>query len=250
MIFLTHKLKLKAAIGLMLMVFLTTACLAQDKKTQVAFKKDKLIEVALLTIKPGKESQFSNDYFSKAWPIGQPYEPRMIGQFAIQDKVGGNNPAQLLVFFEWGSLEQKRAFEKNLEFVKIVNIRNEALSFLTTGYFMVDQDITYELSAEGTYEFAALWLDPTEAHKLEQYFQAVLPLASDPKIQFQLIAQLKSLGVEDKNYHPNIIFFSEWKEGMEGRAELAQRQAFKESVHLREEASPYKDMLIVKPIIQ
>ena len=115
---------------------------------------------------------------------------------------------------------------------------------------MVDQDITYELSAEGTYEFAALWLDPTEAHKLEQYFQAVLPLASDPKIQFQLIAQLKSLGVEDKNYHPNIIFFSEWKEGMEGRAELAQRQAFKESVHLREEASPYKDMLIVKPIIQ
>ena len=71
----------------------------QNKGTEIVFKKDKLIEVALLTIKPGKEKQFSEDYFSKAFPIGKPYEPRMIGRFQIVQKDAGNNPAQMLVFF-------------------------------------------------------------------------------------------------------------------------------------------------------
>lgn len=221
----------------------------EEKTGEITFKKGTLVEVALLTIQPGKESQFYEEYFSQALPLAPKYGARPIGSFMVEKRDQGNSPAQMVIFFEWESLEKKRAFEKDFDFLKIVNIRNDALSFLNTGYFQVDKDITYSLKESGTYEFAALWLDPNNAQKLEQYFQAVLPLASDPKIQFELIAQLSSLGVEDKNYHPNIIFFSEWKKGMEGRNELATRKAFKDNLHLRETASPYKDLLLIKPIL-
>ena len=130
---------------------------------------------------------------------------------------------------------------------KVVNIRNDALSFLTTGTFSVDKDISYPLSSDKTYEFAALWL--ANPPLLQEYFQAVLPLAADPKIQFELIAQLVSTGTPDGTYHPNLIFFSEWKTGYKGKEELLSRPAFKENVSKREEAAPYKDVLIVSPIL-
>lgn len=217
------------------------------KTGEITFKKDKLIEVALLTVKPGKESQFNEEYFSQAFPLGVPYGARFIGSFMIEKVDAGNSPAQMLVFFEWENLEKFRAFKQNIDFVKIVNTRNDALSFLTTGTFTVDKDITYELSDDKTYEFAALWV--TDPMKLQQYFEAVLPLAGDPKIQFELIAQLQSTGEPDGTYHPNLIFFSEWKVGQAGRDELLSREDFINNVHLREEASPYKDMFIVKPIL-
>lgn len=225
----------------------STNTLQKVKTGEITFKKDKLIEVALLTIQPGKEAQFEKDYFSKAFPIGAKYGARLIGSFAIQQKDQGNVPAQMLVFFEWNSVEDFRKFNTNLEFVKIVNIRNEALSFLTTGLFTVDKDVTYELSTNKTYEFAALWLaNPT---LLQEYFQAVLPLAKDPKIQFELIAQLTSNGQPDGTYHPNLIFFSEWKAGYKGKEELLQRAEYKNNVHKREKAAPYKDVLIITPIL-
>lgn len=217
------------------------------KTGEIIFKKDKLIEVALLTIKPGKEDQFNHDYFSKAGPIGVPYGARLIGSFTITQKDAGNIPAQMLVFFEWNSLEDLRKFNTNIDFVKVVNIRNDALSFLTTGTFKVDKDITYKLSTEKTYEFSALWL--TNPALLQEYFQAVLPLAGDPKIQFELIVQLQSTGTADGSYHPHLIFLSEWKAGYSGKEELLSRQVFIDNVNKREEASPYKDILIVKPIL-
>ncbi|NQZ76444.1 MAG: hypothetical protein HRT61_10090 [Ekhidna sp.] len=217
------------------------------KTGEITFKKDKLIEVALLTVKPGKEEQFSKDYFEKAFPIGTPYGARHIGSFAITKQDDGNVPAQMLVFFEWNSQEEFRKFNANLDFVKIVNIRNDALSFLTTGSFVVDKDITYSLSTDKTYEFAALWLENPPL--LQEYFEAVLPLAGDPKIQFELIAQLVSTGTPDGTYHPNLIFFSEWKAGYQGKEELLERDEFKNNVAKREEAAPYKDILIVSPIL-
>ena len=221
---------------------------AKEVKTgEIVFKQGKLIEVALLTIKPGKEAQFNEDYFSKAGPIGTKYGARLIGSFAITQKDQGNVPAQMLIFFEWNSQEDLRKFNAELDFVKVVNIRNDALSFLTTGTFSVDKDISYPLSSDKTYEFAALWL--ANPPLLQEYFQAVLPLAADPKIQFELIAQLVSTGTPDGTYHPNLIFFSEWKTGYKGKEELLSRPAFKENVSKREEAAPYKDVLIVSPIL-
>ncbi|MEM9327732.1 MAG: hypothetical protein AAGA85_18835 [Bacteroidota bacterium] len=241
------KNQVKIFFGLLVWSFSIPLAGQEVSTGEIVFKKDKLIEVALLTIKPGKEEQFSQDYFEKAWPIGMKYGARSIGTFAIQQKDAGNVPAQMLVFFEWNSKEDFRKFNADLDFVKIVNIRNDALSFLTTGLFVVDKDITYSLSTDKTYEFAALWLKNPQL--LQEYFAAVSPLAADPKIQFELIAQLVSTGEPDGTYHPSLVFFSEWKAGYEGKEELLRRPEFKANVAKREEAAPYKDIFIVSPIL-
>jgi|GEM_PF-2904719 len=223
--------------------------MAQKSQT-VSFKANTVVETALLTIKPGKEKQFSEDYFSQAIKFAPIYGARPIGSFALVDRKLGNAPAQMLVFFEWESLEKKRAFEKDLGFLKIVNIRNDALSFLTTGYFKVEQDISYTLMEGKTYEFAALWLDPDNAPKLQEYFEKVSPIAADPKVGFQPIAQLQSLGVEDRTYHPNLIFLSEWTQGTKGRDFALNRKDYKAVLPLRTAAAPYIDMFLIAPIIQ
>ncbi len=163
---------------------------SEPKSGEITFKKGKLIEVAVLTIAEGMETQFFEDYFSQAIKLAPKYEARPIASFAIEKTEAGNSPAKMIVFFEWGSLEKKRAFERDFDFLKIKHLRSGALSYLSTGYFSVGEDVTYTVTEGKTYEFAALWLDPENAPKLEKYFNAVLPLAGDPKIQFQLIAQL------------------------------------------------------------
>ncbi len=227
--------------------FTLNVTMAQKSQT-ISFKANTVVETALLTIKPGKEKQFSEDYFSQAIQFAPKYGARPIGSFALIDQKLGNAPAQMLVFFEWESLDKKRAFEKDFNFLKIVNIRNDALSFLTTGYFKVEQDISYTFTEGKTYEFAALWLDPENAPKLSEYFEKVGPVAADPQVGFQLIAQLQSLGVEDRTYHPNLIFLSEWKQGTKGRDYALNRSDYKEVLPLRTAAAPYIDMFLIAPI--
>ena len=237
---------------ILFVVFSFLACHpAMSQKSQIlTFKANTVVETALLTIKPGKEKQFSEDYFSQAIKFAPTYGARPIGSFALVDRKLGNAPAQMLVFFEWESLEKKRAFEKDLDFLKIVNIRNDALSFLTTGYFRVEQDISYTFVEGNTYEFTALWLDPNNAPKLQEYFEKVGPIATNPIVGFQPIAQLQGLGVEDRTYHPSLIFLSEWKRGTKGRDYALNHKDYKAVLPLRTAAAPYIDMFLIAPMIQ
>lgn len=239
-----------AILFILLFNFLTVNTTIAQKSQKLSFKANTVVETALLTIKPGKEKQFSEDYFSKAIKFAPKYGAKPIGSFALVDQKQGNVPAKMLVFFEWESLEKKRAFEKDLGFLKIVNIRNDALSFLTTGYFKVEQDINYTFTEGKTYEFAALWLDRKNASKLQEYFEKVGPIAVDPKVGFELIAQLQGLGVEDRTYHPNMIFLSEWKQGVKGRDYALNHKDYKAVLPLRTAAAPYIDMFLIAPIIQ
>ena len=232
-----------------IVIYLSGYMASAQKSQTLTFKANTIVETALLSIKPGKEKQFSQDYFSQAIKFAPIYGARPIGSFALINRKLGNAPAQMLVFFEWESLEKKRAFEKDLDFLKIVNIRNDALSFLTTGYFKVEQDVSYTFQEGKTYEFAALWLDPKNAPKLQEYFEKVGPIASDKKVQFQPIAQLQSLGVEDRTYHPNLIFLSEWKQGVKGREYALNRKDYKALLPLRTAAAPYIDMFLIAPIL-
>ena len=234
---------------LALLLLLSTACYAQ-KKQSVTFTKGKLIEVALLSIRDGKDNQFYQDYFSKVMPVATPYGARPIASFATTRSVLGESPAQVVVFFEWGSLADKRAFENNPEFLKLRNIRDNALNYLVQGYFQVEESVNVELSDDKVYDFAALWIDPANAPKLQQYFGAVMPEASKPEIGYTPIATLTSAGAKDQNWHPSLIAFAEWKGGSEALDKLEQTSAFKNNVHLREAATPYKEVFHLKALIQ
>ena len=232
----------------LLLVFATSCNLNAQKKHTMVLKKDKLIEVALLSVKEGKADQLNNDYFSQVMPLAarSEYGGRSIANFVVTRKVIGDNPAQMVVFYEWASLEAKRAFETNPEYLALRNIRNDALNFLAQGFFKVEQDVTIDLYDNKVYDFAALWIDPTNAPKLQQYFEAVVPVASDPKYGYTPIATLMNYGVTDLVYHPSLIAFAEWKGGPNAVDQFGKTEAYKKNVHLREAATPYKDVFHLK----
>ncbi|MEM8968757.1 MAG: DUF1330 domain-containing protein [Bacteroidota bacterium] len=230
-------------------LFLATTGFAQ-KKQRITFTEGKLIEVALLSVKDGKENQFFQEYFSQVMPVATPYGAKPIASFATTRKVIGDNPAAVVVFFEWASLEDKRKFERNPEFLKLRNIRDNALNYLAQGYFQVDETKTVEIQDDKVYDFAALWIDPSNAPKLQQYFGAVMPEATKPAIGYAPIATLNSAGAKDQNWHPSVIAFAEWKGGAEAVDKLEKTSAFKDNVHLREAAAPYKEVFHLKPLIQ
>ncbi|HAS40478.1 MAG TPA: hypothetical protein DCS93_08365 [Microscillaceae bacterium] len=230
-------------------VFLSTVVFAQ-KKQRITFTKGKLIEVALLSVKKGKESQFYQKYFSQVMPVAIPHGAKPIASFATTRQVIGNNPAQVVVFFEWASLEEKRKFEKKPAFLKLRNIRDNALNYLVQGYFQVEQTKTVEIQDNKVYDFAALWVDNANASKLSQYFKAVMPEASKPNIGYKPITTLVSAGAKDQNWHPSLIAFAEWQGGSNALDRLEKTKAFKENVHLREAATPYKEVFHLKPLIQ
>ena len=229
---------------------LATISVSAQKSQSITFNKGTLIEVALLSVREGKQNQFYQDYFSQVMPVAIPYGARPIASFATTKKVLGDNPASVIVFFEWASLEEKRAFERNPEFLKLRNIRDNALNYLAQGYFQVEETKTVTVQEDKVYDFAALWIDKANAAKLQEYFAAVMPEATKKGIGYTPIATLNSMGAKDQDWHPNLIAFAEWKGGSNALDKLEKTKAFKNNVHLREAAAPYKEVFHLKPMIQ
>ena len=237
--------------NIILCIALLITCSAVAQKSQeITFNKGKLIEVALLSVKEGKENQFYQEYFSQVMPVAIPYGARPIASFATTRSVMGNNPASVVVFFEWSSLEEKRSFERNPAFLKLRNIRDNALNYLAQGYFQVEESATITVRDDKVYDFAALWIDQANAPKLQQYFAAVMPEATKKGIGYTPIATLNSVGAKDQDWHPSLIAFAEWKGGNKALEKLEKTSAFKKNVHLREAATPYKEVFHLKPMIQ
>lgn len=220
------------------------------KKADITFKAGKLIEVALLTVKPDGQKAFMEEYFPKVMPVAMPYGARPIASFAVTKTVMGNKPNQMVVFFEWENLEQKRAFERNPEYLRLRNIRDNALSFLSQGYFQVEKDVTVNVASNKTYDFAGLFINPENANQLQAYFEAVLPTASKPEFGYTPIVNLNPYqGANDQNYHPSVIAFAEWKGGVDSQERFEKTKVFKDNVAKRSAGAPYIDVFHIVPIL-
>lgn len=228
----------------------TEAIAEEVKSADITFKAGKLIEVALLTVKPDGQKAFMEEYFPKVMPVATPYGARPIASFAVVKTVLGNKPNQMVVFFEWESVEQKRAFEANPEYLKLRNIRDNALSFLSQGYFQVEKDVTVNVSTDQIYDFAGIFINPEKANLLQEYFQAVLPTAAKPEFGYTPIVNLNPIpGVHDQNYHPSVIAFAQWKGGPDSQERFEKTEAFQKNKAKRAAGAPYIDVFHIKPIL-
>ena len=220
------------------------------KSADITFKAGKLIEVALLSVKPDGQKAFMEEYFPKVMPVAAPYGARPIASFAVVKTVMGNKPNQMVVFFEWESIKQKRAFEANPEYLKLRNIRDNALSYLSQGYFQVEKDVTVNISDDKIYDFAGLFINPEKANLLQEYFQAVLPTAAKPEYGYTPIVNLNPIpNVYDQSYHPSVIAFAQWKGGADSQERFEKTKAFQKNKAKRSAGAPYIDVFHIKPIL-
>ena len=227
--------------------------LASQKPTKTSsftFPAAKVVEVALFSISPGKEKMVGEDYFPKVFPIAQEYGLSGAQTFTVVETKFGEAPVQQLGFFIWDSYEQKEAFDRDPRYLELRNIRNKAFDFLYMGYFSVEKDITYTFDSESYYDFAALWIDPANASKLKAYFDQVAPVAMNSEYGYQPIASLAPLNDCTRGkYTPDKIGFAKWGD-KDSFSRLMKHKTYKKYVHLRDEATPYKDVFVVKANIQ
>lgn len=219
------------------------------KSTTFTFPAGKVIEVALFSIAPGKESVVNQDYFPKVFPVAQEYGLTTSQVFMVAENTFDGAPAQMVGFFVWDSYEQKEKFIRDPRYLKLRNIRNSGMNFLYMGYFEVEQSITYTFDDETIYDFAAMWIDLSNAAKLDEYFEKVAPVAME-KYGYAPIAELKPLSEPTHGkYTPSVIGLAAW--GSEDAFDKLQKdKMYREHVHLRDEAVPYKDVYKLKAIIQ
>lgn len=220
------------------------------KTATFTFPAGKVIEIALFSIKPGKEMVVGGEYFPKVFPVAQEYGLSSSQTFSVIKNTYGDAPVQQLGFFVWDSYEQKEAFDRDPRYLKLRNIRNGAFDYLYMGYFQVEKDVTYTFDTESVYDFAAMWVDPMNADKLPKYFEKVAPVAMGMEYGYQPIATLNPLDACTKGkYTPSFVGFAKWSVP-DGFEQLQMNKTYQKYVHLRDEATPYKDVLMVKANIQ
>ncbi|MEL6655437.1 MAG: hypothetical protein AAFP77_11620 [Bacteroidota bacterium] len=220
------------------------------KTVDFTFPAGKVVEVALFSITPGKESIVAEDYFPKIFPVAMEYGLQGAQTFQVVDTKFGTAPAQVVGFFIWDSYEQKEAFNQDIRYLELRNIRNSAMDFLYLGYFQVGEDVNITLDNESYYDFAALWIDQANAPKLEEYFGHVAPVAMQPEFGYQPIATLNPLNTcTHGKYTPSMVGFAKWG-GKDSFDRLMQNKTYKRYVHLRDEATPYKDVFLLQAIIE
>lgn len=223
-----------AALGLIALSAPAGAGPAADAPAGIAvdFQRDKLIEVALLSVEPGKEEQL-NEYFAQVMPIAAEYGMRPLATLAVQTVPVGELRPQMIGFFEWPSIEQRTAFEGDPRFRRIKGIRDDSLSFLTFGYFKVESDTTVTFQADRLYEVYSLWIDPENADQLQTYFEQVGATAGELGARFPLSLSPITSSLDD--YRPDSLGIAEWPDE-EAYRSFFDSDVFKRSSHLREAA--------------
>lgn len=137
---------------------------------KVTFKKGKLIEVAFMSVKKGKQPQL-NEYFRKVMPLATKYGIRPLITLRVSHAYSKKIGAQMIGFFEWPSKRVRADFAKNKQFNKIKHLRNNSLSVLKVGYFESGKDVSVLFFKDKLYEVYGLWANKKNRDKLDSYFK-------------------------------------------------------------------------------
>lgn len=214
-------------------------------KKSVAFSKDKVVEVAFISLKPGMEKQF-NDYFMQAVPIGGEYDAKPLVSFAVIESLHGKINSQMVSLFEWPSIAAKNKFEKDKRIQKLGQKRDDAVSYLHRGFFKVADDAIITFNQNKIYEFFSAWLIADKKEDLNNYFSKVG--ASIKASGAKRLLKLTPLKARDGEYNPHIAGIVEWPNQM-AYFDLVTSKVYRSAVYLRNNATDRIDMLHTKLLI-
>ena len=217
----------------------------------VLFKKDKLIEVAFLSVKPDKQKALQESYFKRVFPIAQEYGLKPLARIQVENAYSEFVQPQMIGFFEWESEAKHQAFLKDPRFLKIKPIRDEALSFLRLGYFKVEQDTQVSFPTGKLIEVYAFWLDKQQGHRMQTYFKNVTPLITGANTEYdvQFPLSLQALNYGNDTYQPQVFGVAVWK-SKESNVKFFSSKAYAKIKHDKDAALSRLDVWHGKIIVQ
>jgi len=190
----------------------TTPLSAQSREATVLLKADTVIEVSYASVEGGKEMQLMGDYLPKIMPIVASYGGKMLGNFQVTAVTGGEITPQMVVIFEWPSLEARNKMHADEAAKKLFPLREDAMTFFKQAFYTVDQDTPLTLREDKTYEFFTAWLTFAAKASLPAYFK----MSDAPKQKYgppKFIASLKPLENGPKGSYvlaPEMAGIVEW----------------------------------------
>lgn len=125
------------------------------KQAKIMFSKDKVYELAYVSIIPGMEPQVFGEYFPKVLPLAGTYGGKSVGMLAVPGAKNGSKEAQMVAIFEWPSVDAWLKLHKDPDFLKIVPIRDQAIAFGNPGnFYTVSEDVEATFTQGKMYELA------------------------------------------------------------------------------------------------
>ncbi len=213
---------------------------ADAKQASVTFRAGTVIEVAYISITPGKEQQLFGDYFPKALPIAMKYGAKPLGIFNVAAGTYTGTRPKMAGFFEWPSVDAFLALHDDPDFQRVVPIRDSALSYLNPGnFFIVEADTTVTFRSDRMYEVWAAWINPGQEKTVKTFQDKIeataTKLGRKNLVSLQPVAAskdtLRAVGEACEShggeYFPSAIGVVEWPNA-------AALSAFRESAVYRE----------------
>jgi len=202
---------------------------------EAIFRQGKLIEVAYLSVKEGKQKQLNEEYFANIMPIAGEYGMKPLMTIAVKHAWSDEIKPQMVGFFEWPSVEKREAFDKDKRFKKLKKIRDDALSYLKIGYFEVAKDAKVNLDSKLFYEVYAMTLNEKNGHLMSTYFEKAGPIVTnDYGVDFAL--NLSPVQMKGKNFFvPQMFGLAIWKSEADNQKFFGSSQ-YNEIKHYKERA--------------
>ncbi len=174
------------------MIMAVSSPRAETRQATLLLKADTVIEISYISVEGGKEAQLMTDYLPKILPIVEKHGGKMLGSFSVSAVTGGEITPQMIVLFEWPSLEAREEMHADRDAQDLFPLRDDALTFFKQALFTVDEDTQLTLYEDKTYEFFNAWTTFAAAVSLPAYFT----LSDAPKQRYgppTFIASLKPL---------------------------------------------------------
>lgn len=179
------------------------------KELNVEFRSDRLIEVAFWKVKPGKDKEINERYFSKAFPLAQKYGLKKLITFKIDKTEHGPDQAKQWGFFEWPSQEKYEAFQKDPDYQKLRPIRDSLMSSLKLTLLKAKETKTVKIEANKRYEVFGAWLNRHNAKHLGEYFKVAGPFVQSRGANFPVDFEIVG-SPENYYFKPHKFGFVAW----------------------------------------
>ena len=174
----------------------------------IAFRADRLTEVAIFRVRSGLENVLRDAYFARIMPVAQEYGAKPLGSFSIETVQHGTGNPTTYAFFEWPDLDAKHRFERDPRFVDLRRLRNGLLEELRLVYLRAKADATVELVPGHVYEIFGAWLNRKDAERMNEYFSVAAPFVAERGAKFP--AEFDVVGGPDPAFVPHAFGFIDW----------------------------------------
>ncbi|MBP2831125.1 hypothetical protein J8281_02900 [Aquimarina sp. U1-2] len=202
-------MKLSKNLAVFFLTFIvTTTLFAQSNITSFSFKKGEVLDILLLTTKPGTEKDFER-YKKTIFPIGVKRTFQPLPGFGIKETIQGNIQPASFILGKWNDLKNREQFIAEIEgLVPDFHIqRRNNWSLFTLTYYEIPNDITFKIDRNKYNVVTSYWKKDTES------FQKFTKLWSQKSVVNggkNIIKLTNGKSVMGYYHNPDIVMVTQW----------------------------------------